>query len=132
VLGLIQEARSHFDIAAASFERAERLFGDEPAAFLTAAIGHAAAKGGKITQAFERIRRLTGGSDLGPVALAAATVLMGIGDVDAVFEWLDKAAVARESGLIWIGADPRFDRLRTDPRFAAIVSRLRPAESGPR
>ena len=132
VLGLIHEARSNFDVAAGSYERAERLFGDEPAAFLIAALGHAAAMGGKITQAFELLGRLTGRSDLGPVSLAAATVLMGIGDVDAVFEWLDKAAAARESGLIWIGADPRFERLRTDPRFVALISRLRPAEPGPR
>jgi len=37
---------------------------------------------------------------------------------------LEKAFDERNGGLIWLGADPRMDSLRSDPRFAALVERV--------
>jgi hypothetical protein len=37
---------------------------------------------------------------------------------------LEKAFAERNGGLIWLGADPRMDSLRSDPRFAALVERV--------
>jgi len=51
--------------------------------------------------------------------------MLGIGDVDRVFEWLDRAAAERDTSLIWLNADPRFEQLRTDLRFISLASRLR-------
>jgi hypothetical protein len=44
-------------------------------------------------------------------------------DEDAV-EWLRKAAEVRDVEIAFINVDPRFDRLRTNPRFQEIVRSL--------
>jgi TolB-like protein/DNA-binding winged helix-turn-helix (wHTH) protein/uncharacterized protein HemY len=44
-------------------------------------------------------------------------------DEDAI-EWLRKAAEVRDVEIVFINMDPRFDRLRTNPRFQEIVRSL--------
>jgi tetratricopeptide (TPR) repeat protein len=129
VLGSIHESRSNFEIALGSYERAARLCGDEPPPFITGALGHAAAKAGKITHAFDLLGRLAGQREQGQVAVAAAAILLGMGDMDAAFEWLETAAAQRESGLVWLNADPRFEPLKTDSRFVPLARRLRLMDS---
>ncbi len=53
-----------------------------------------------------------------------ALVHLGLGDLDATFEWLDRALGARSRELIYLGADPVFDPLRSDPRFTALTARV--------
>ena len=43
---------------------------------------------------------------------------------DLALVFLEKAFDERNGGLIWLGADPRMDSLRSDPRFAALVERV--------
>ncbi len=45
-------------------------------------------------------------------------------DADATIRYLDKALTARDPGLAFVRADPFFDPIRSDPRFAEIVRRL--------
>jgi TolB-like protein/Tfp pilus assembly protein PilF len=48
------------------------------------------------------------------------------GDVDEAFEWLERAYVQRDAGLgLSIKGDPLLARLRGDPRFAAMLEKLR-------
>ena len=54
---------------------------------------------------------------------AMALVHAGLGDRDAVFEWLDKASAVRDVHLIFLTVDPKWDAYRTDPRFEAILAR---------
>lgn len=49
---------------------------------------------------------------------------MGLGDKDAAFEWLEKGYEGRAYGLVFINADPRFDALRADSRFADLIRRV--------
>ncbi len=54
----------------------------------------------------------------------AATVYAALGDADGAFAALDRA-VKRPSGMVGgIKADVRLEGLRSDPRYAKIVSRL--------
>ncbi len=48
---------------------------------------------------------------------------LGLGDTDAALQWLERALEDRSS-LLWLTpVEPRFDRIREDPRFRELVSR---------
>jgi tetratricopeptide (TPR) repeat protein len=47
-----------------------------------------------------------------------------VGQKDEAFEWLNKAYEARADALIWIKVDPRYDNLRSDPRFSDLLKRV--------
>jgi hypothetical protein len=46
------------------------------------------------------------------------------GDHDRSIEWLEKAFEIRDPNLNAIGFDPRWDPLRSDPRFQDLVRRM--------
>jgi TolB-like protein/DNA-binding winged helix-turn-helix (wHTH) protein/Flp pilus assembly protein TadD len=54
---------------------------------------------------------------------AMALVHAGLGDHDAVFEWLDRALDVRDVHLIYLPVDPKWDPYRSDPRFKALLTR---------
>ncbi len=54
-----------------------------------------------------------------------AEVYSALGKPDRAFEWLDRAAEARSSTLVMNLSEPQFDPLRSDPRFRALIQRLR-------
>ncbi len=54
----------------------------------------------------------------------SAVAHLGLGEVDAAFEWLDRAFEEKDGSLILIAASPEFDPLRGDPRFRALLERL--------
>ena len=57
-------------------------------------------------------------------AYGVALVHAGMGDKDKAFEWLNKAFDERSHWLVWLRLDPRWDVLRSDPRFNELVSRM--------
>ena len=54
---------------------------------------------------------------------ALALVHAGLGEHDAVFEWLDRAFAVRDVHLIYLPVDPKWDPYRSDPRFEALLVR---------
>jgi adenylate cyclase len=50
-----------------------------------------------------------------------------LGDVDDALGMLDRAVQHGRGNLEWIGNDPDFDPLRPDPRFDALLDRIRTA-----
>jgi TolB-like protein/DNA-binding winged helix-turn-helix (wHTH) protein/Flp pilus assembly protein TadD len=54
---------------------------------------------------------------------ALALVHAGLGDADAAFAWLDRAYAARDVHLMFLTVDVKWDRYRTDPRFANLLAR---------
>jgi TolB-like protein/Flp pilus assembly protein TadD len=48
-----------------------------------------------------------------------------MGDIDDALEMLDRAVQHGRGNLEWIEHDPDFDNLRSDPRFAVILDRIR-------
>jgi len=53
-----------------------------------------------------------------------AGVYAQLGDKDQAFEWLDKAYQSR-SCLYWLRQDPRLASLHADPRFQALLTKMR-------
>ena len=47
-----------------------------------------------------------------------------LGEYDRAFAYLERAYGARDFYLIFLNADPAFDSLRADPRFAELVRRV--------
>ena len=54
-----------------------------------------------------------------------AVVYLGLGDDDSAFHWFDKAVVDRCAPVTYIKVWPLFDRLRSDPRYKELLTRLR-------
>jgi len=53
-----------------------------------------------------------------------ALVYAGLGDKDQAFAALNKAVAGRSHWLVWLNRDPRWDRIRSDPRFEDIRKRV--------
>jgi TolB-like protein/tetratricopeptide (TPR) repeat protein len=53
-----------------------------------------------------------------------AIIHTGLGEKDRAFAWLEKAYRNRSDGLQFLKAEPKFDSLRTDPRFADLLRRI--------
>jgi tetratricopeptide (TPR) repeat protein len=56
---------------------------------------------------------------------AIALMHAGLGDREAVFQWLDRAYDARDVNLIFLPVDPKWDEFRSDRRFETLLSRCR-------
>jgi hypothetical protein len=59
-----------------------------------------------------------------------AMIHVGLGDKDQVFTWLERAFQERSSWLAWAVVEPRFDTLRTDPKFKSLVARMKLISKG--
>jgi tetratricopeptide (TPR) repeat protein len=55
-----------------------------------------------------------------------ALVHAGLGESDAAFAHLERAFAERSHWLVWLPFDPRFETLHADPRWPALLARLRP------
>ena len=55
-------------------------------------------------------------------AMDLALPYAALGDYDTPFIWLDKALEERSEFLMLVVCDPRFDSLRSDPRFGDLHS----------
>lgn len=68
----------------------------------------------------ERLQRAEG--YVSPFAFVSAYT--SLGDVDAAFEWLERAYDARDRAVLLLKVNPGYDPLRSDPRFDALVERV--------
>jgi serine/threonine protein kinase/TolB-like protein len=62
---------------------------------------------------------------------AVASVHAYRGETDAAFEWLNRAYRERDPGMTWIKVNPWLRRLHGDPRFQAILVKMRLSEPRP-
>ncbi len=52
-----------------------------------------------------------------------ATVYIGLGQKEQALASLEKAYADRSLLLMFVGVDPEFESLHSDPRFAALVGK---------
>jgi len=45
-------------------------------------------------------------------------------EIDTAFARLAEAYEERDYWMIWVGVEPMLDRLRSDPRFAALLEQV--------
>jgi hypothetical protein len=53
-----------------------------------------------------------------------ALVYAGLNEVEQAFVWLEKAYEERSHWLVWLRLDPRWDTLRSDPRFRELLLKV--------
>ena len=109
-----------YEEAIQAFEKAKEVSGG--GTYSLTALAHAVALAGRRDEAERRLLEL---EEIGkrkfvsPYSLAAVHVALG--DADRAFEHLDRAVKGHDRALIWLPVAPRFNRVRSDPRFRAIL-----------
>jgi len=56
--------------------------------------------------------------------LAVARYLAEANQKKLAFDWLEKALEMKQTPLLWLNVDPKYDALRSDPRFGLLISRI--------
>lgn len=122
-LALPYEQKKMHAEAVASLEKAAELSGNSP--LVLGPLGHAYAVSGsrpKARQILAALEEMSAHRYVSP--FDRALVHLGLGDDDRTLHWLDRAFADRSYRMHWLKVDPRFDRLRTNPRFRRLLERM--------
>ncbi|HET7497963.1 MAG TPA: hypothetical protein VFM00_06660, partial [Candidatus Eisenbacteria bacterium] len=121
-LGSALERSGRFREALGEIERARSLVGDST--YGLGPLGFTAARAGETGRAQAALRELTALQASGRASSAdIALIEAGLGHRDAAIRWLTRAYERRDP-LNNLGVDPRFDTLRGDSRFHALLAGL--------
>lgn len=91
-----------------------------------AMLGHAYAAAGNKNKAEKILQQLLDRSKRQYVpSYWIAMIHIGFGDKTEAFTWLERAFQERSSWLVWAGVEPRFNILRSDPRFKSLMARMK-------
>lgn len=126
-LGIAYEQESRCEEATAEFEKVFKLVAGEPIA--VAPLAHAHAKAGRQQEAREILQNLLDQVRARHVdKYSVALVYAALGEHDLAIDWLARAASERCAWFTFMAnGDPRLDRLRSDPRFEALLRLMRMA-----
>ena len=120
-LGQVLAQEGAIDEALIVLEHAGRLAGNSKAIALR---GYLLARTGRIAEARGVLGALEAiGRERYVPPYALALLHLGLGDVDAAFSWLERAFEARDIHLIFLPIDPKWDDVRADARFEALIRR---------
>ena len=93
--------------------------------FSSAGLGHAYAVAGQRAEAQTLLDQLKHLSEQQYIpANSVALIYAGLGEKDQAFVWLEKAYQERSFQMQWLNVDPRWDSLRSDPRFSDLIRRM--------
>lgn len=85
-------------------------------------LGYAYAKSGRKMDAESLLKRLRDESQTKYVSgYFMSWICIGLGRNEEAIQWLERAYRQGEYHLTWLRAEPMFDPLRSDPRFADLV-----------
>jgi eukaryotic-like serine/threonine-protein kinase len=97
----------------------------EGSPLIVAQLGHAHASAGRRQEALDVLRELDGLSQRRYVPSSGiALVYAGLGDADKAFAALEQAYAERDFSMTLLKVAPWFDRLRSDPRYEALLKRM--------
>ncbi len=123
-LGCAQVQTGAHAEAVANLEKAVALYAGHP--HVKASLGQACGIAGRTEDADRILRELEEMSARMYVSpWARAIVLAGLGRKEICLDWLEKAFEQRMPALVWLKVHPEVDMLRAEPRFQALLSRMR-------
>ena len=106
-----------------AFTQGRKLSGDDPV--MMALYGPSLALAGDATgarKALTALHRRALSRYVSPLYYAA--IYVGLGEKSRALDWLDKAYAERNDRLVYLGAEPMADPLRSEPRFRDLLQRL--------
>ncbi len=128
-LGRAYEQKGQLPDAISEFQRALELESQNPE--IWSGLGHAYAASGNRAGAqkvLDHLKELSAHSYIAPFNFAV--IYAGLGEKDQAFAWLHKAFADRSYYMaVYLTTDPRLDTLRSDPRFADLLKRVRLPET---
>src|SRR6266404_444548 len=119
------EQKGKYEEAIAQFKKGIPLRGGSEWSFTKGGLGHLYAILGKKSEALtlvHELKQLAAQEYVPPTSIAL--VYAGLGEKDEAFAWLEKAYEERSFQLQWLNVEPRWDSLRSDPRFANLMRRI--------
>jgi TolB-like protein/DNA-binding winged helix-turn-helix (wHTH) protein len=124
VLERIYGEKHMFPEAIAEGQRAVALSADD--AWMLLDLANTYALAGQKREMQDCLRRAANISPGGvlPQVGATAELYVALGDVDRALQVMESAYRRRDGGLILLNADPRFDSLKSDPRFQQLLQRI--------
>ena len=124
-LGQAYEQKGMFQEAIAELERGVSLSGGP---VYMASLAHAYGVAGRTRDTLRLIgdlKKLSGSRYVASFDMAIA--YLGLGDKNRALASLEKAVEERSPRLLFLMVEPRFDVLRSDPRFQALTRRVDPS-----
>ena len=122
-LARVYQAQQRYNEAAAEYNLAGPGISKIPPIY--AGLGHMYAVTGKRAEAEQVLRAIeetSKGSYLSPYA--PALVYLGLGEREKAIDLLNRCLQERTSWMVWLLKDPRWDPMRSDPRFQQIVRKV--------
>ena len=123
VMGVAYGEERMFDDSIAAHRRAVEL--SDGSAMNLGWLGLSLALAGKTDEArtlLNRLHEMATQAYVPPTSIA--WIHLGLGDIDAAFEWLDRAIEARDQLMMPIKSYAFFDPIRADPRFPALLRKM--------
>jgi DNA-binding winged helix-turn-helix (wHTH) protein/TolB-like protein/tetratricopeptide (TPR) repeat protein len=120
-LGEVYTHKEKYTEALAELNKAAALSRDNA----LAALGYTYAVSGersKARQALAELQEMSKRRYVSPIG--AAAIYTGLGEKDQAFAWLERGFKGRAIGISFLKIDPKFDSLRSDPRFAVLLRRI--------
>ena len=122
-LGRVHILRNEYPEAVAELRKAADISGRTPEPMMQ--LGYALARAGQHDEARALLQELQSRSSKRYVpAYSFAMILNGLGETDAALRRLEQSVDQREVQATFIKIDMRWDAVRTDPRFVALLERM--------
>lgn len=126
VMGLSLAGMNRWEEAIQALESGCRL---ECGNMMLAYLATAYAGGGEMEKAEQQLAELQERAKTQSVfPTSVAFVHMATGRLESAIDWLEKAVEERDSHVLWLHTSPRWDPVRSHPRFPQLLKRVpRPA-----
>ena len=123
VLGLACAVQEKYPESIAALQNAVTISSNRP--FVLAELGRVLAMAKKKKEAREILKTLeTAAAENYISSVNRAKIFLGLGEIDKVFEWLEKGLAEHAVRMPYMMIDPQCDSIRSDERFEEIRGKM--------